>query len=93
MDSSLYDSVEGGIVASCAGRGLAQNSLLVFECSALQDLRVSFAPLFQRAATMQQFMWQPDLMPVAQFQVSEQCRELIQAMDQTSNQPGWLEQM
>ena len=29
--------------------------------------RVSFAPLFQRAATMKQFMWQPDLMRVAQF--------------------------
>ena len=33
---------------------------LVFECTALQDLRMSFAPLFQRATTMQQFMWQPD---------------------------------
>ena len=40
---------------------------LVFECTALQDLRVSFAALFQRATTMKQFMWQPDLMRVAQF--------------------------
>ena len=39
---------------------------LVFECTALQDLRVSFAALFQ-ATTMKQFMWQPDLMRVAQF--------------------------
>ena len=29
---------------------------LVFECTALQDLRVSFAPLFQQATTMQQSM-------------------------------------
>ena len=27
---------------------------------------VSFAPLFQRATTVQRFMWQPDLMRVAQ---------------------------
>ena len=40
---------------------------LVFECTALQDLRVSSAALFQRATTMKQFMWQPDLMRVAQF--------------------------
>ena len=40
---------------------------LVFDCSALQDLQVSFAALFQRATTVKQFMWQPDLMRVAQF--------------------------
>ena len=40
---------------------------LVFECNALQDLRVSFAALVQRATTMQQFKWQPDLMRVAQI--------------------------
>ena len=50
----------------CAG-GLRDEMHLVFECTALQDLRMSFAPLFQRATTMQQFMWQPDLMRVAQF--------------------------
>ena len=40
---------------------------LVFECTALQDLRVPFTALFQQATTMKQFMWQPDLMRVAQF--------------------------
>ena len=40
---------------------------LVFECTALQDLRVSFAALLQQATTMKQFMWQPDLMRAAQF--------------------------
>ena len=40
---------------------------LVFECTALQDLRVSLAELFQRATTMKQFMWQLDVMRVAQF--------------------------
>ena len=50
----------------CAG-GLGDEMHLVFECTALQDLRVTFAALFQRATTMKQFMWQPDLMRVAQF--------------------------
>ena len=50
----------------CAG-GLGDEMQLVFEYPALQDLRVSFAPLFQRATTMQQFMWRPDIMRVAQF--------------------------
>ena len=40
---------------------------LVFECTALQDLRVSFAALFQRATTMKQFMRRPDHMRAAQF--------------------------
>ena len=45
---------------------------LIFECNALQDLCVSFAPLeglFQRATTMQQFMWQPDLVLIFWEQV------------------------
>ena len=54
------------ICSLCAG-GLGDEMHLVFECTALQDLWVSFAPLFQRATTKQQFMWQPDLMQVAQF--------------------------
>ena len=40
---------------------------LVFECTALQDLRNAFAPIFEGAATMQQFMWQPNLLQVSRF--------------------------
>ena len=54
-------------ICQLCGSGVGDEMHLVFECEALQDLRVSFAPLFQRAATMQQFMWQPDLMRVARF--------------------------
>ena len=50
----------------CAG-GLGDEIHLVFECTALQDIWVSLAPLFERATFMQQFMWQPDLMRVVQF--------------------------
>ena len=39
----------------------------MFECTALQDLRVSFAPLLQQATTMKQFMWQPDLIRAARI--------------------------
>ena len=35
--------------------------LLVFDCTAMQDLRAYFAAVFQQATTMKQFMWQPDL--------------------------------
>ena len=44
---------------------------MVFECEALQTTRENFAGLFGPAkVTMQQFMWQADLVQVAQF-VSE----------------------
>ena len=69
---------------------------LVCECTALQDLRVSFAPLFQRAAIMQQFMWQADRMRVAHFLEAggRMMQEIdLAAMGHTFNQPGWLEQM
>ena len=59
---------------------------------------LDLAALFQRATTMKQFMWQPDLMRVAQIidagvYTCGGCGRLIQAVDQTSKQPGWLEQI
>ena len=40
---------------------------LVFECHGLADLREQFASVFQERQTMQQFMWQPDMLQVAKF--------------------------
>ena len=40
---------------------------LVFECHGLADLRAQFASVFQERQTMQQFMWQPDMLQVAKF--------------------------
>ena len=40
---------------------------VVFECSALQDLREQYASLFVSVCTMQQFLWQDDLISVAKF--------------------------
>ena len=40
---------------------------LVFECHGLADLREQFASIFQERQTMQQFMWQPDMLQVAKF--------------------------
>ena len=68
---------------------------LVFEYITLQNFQVSFALLFRQATTMQQFVWQPDpieLLSVLKL-VYEGCGNLMQAMDQTSNKPGRLEQM
>ena len=35
--------------------------------SCLADLREQFASIFQERQTMQQFMWQPDMLQVAKF--------------------------
>ena len=40
---------------------------LVFECAAMADLRGQFPDIFQPHQTMQQFMWQPNLLQVAKF--------------------------
>ena len=40
---------------------------LVFECRSLADLREQFADIFQGRQTMQQFMWQPDMLQIAKF--------------------------
>ena len=40
---------------------------LVFECHGLADLREQFASMIQERQTMQQFMWQPAMLQVAQF--------------------------
>ena len=36
-------------------------------CSHVADLREQFASVFQERQTMQQFMWQPDMLQVAKF--------------------------
>ena len=40
---------------------------LVFECRSLADLREQFTNIFQERQTMQQLMWQPDMLQVAKF--------------------------
>ena len=39
---------------------------MVFECHGLTDLREKFASIFQERQTMQQVMWQPTMLQVAQ---------------------------
>ena len=38
-----------------------------FECAAMTDLHGQFPDIFQPHHTMQQFMWQPNLLQVAKF--------------------------
>ena len=40
---------------------------LVFECHSLADMREQLANISQGRQTMQQFMWQPDMLQVAKF--------------------------
>jgi len=52
----------------CDGHVLGDELHLVFECPSLQHLRGKFAALFGPGIdTMQQFMWQADLLNVARF--------------------------
>ena len=58
-------------VCSVCGSGqVCDEHHLVLECAALQALRGRWLHLFEGCATMQQFMWQADLVGVAEF-VSE----------------------
>ena len=51
---------------------------MVFECPALQSVRDKYAALFvDGASTMQQFMWQQDVIGVAHF--VQDCFDLLDA--------------
>ena len=54
------------ICPHCASNVVGDERHMVFECEALQTTRENFAGLFGPAiVTMQQFMWQGDLVQVA----------------------------
>ena len=61
---------------------------MIFECPALQGVRNKYAALFGCGThTMQQFMWQENLMGVAHFVM--ECFAMLDEMidDDPSNQP------
>ena len=54
-------------VCQLTGFGFGDEMHLVFECAMMADLRGPFPDIFQAHQTMQQFMWQPNLLEVAKF--------------------------
>ena len=54
-------------VGQLCGTGFGDEMHLVFECAVITDLRGQFPYIFQAHQTMQQFMWQPNLLQVAKF--------------------------
>ena len=54
-------------VCQLCGTSFGDEMHLVFECAAMTDLRGQFPDIFQPHQTMQQFMWQPNLLQVAKF--------------------------
>ena len=54
-------------VCQLCGTDFGDEMHLVFECAAMADLRGQFPYIFQPHQTMQQFMWQPNLLQVAKF--------------------------
>ena len=51
----------------CQLCGFGDEMHLVFECAGMADLRGQFPDIFQPRQTMQQFMWQPNLLQIAIF--------------------------
>ena len=54
-------------VCQLCGTGFGDELHLVFECAAMADLRGHFPDIVEAHQTMQQFMWQPNLLQVARF--------------------------
>ena len=54
-------------VCQLCGTGFGDEMHLVFECAAMADLRGQFPGIFQPHQTMQQFMWQPNMLQVVKF--------------------------
>ena len=54
------------VCPKCAGQ-FCDEFHLVFECPFLAPVRAQFEPLFHNRFTMKQFMWQPDMVGVANF--------------------------
>ena len=54
-------------VCQLCGTGFGDEMHLVFECAAMADMRGQFPDIFQPHQTMQQFMWQPNMLQVAKF--------------------------
>ena len=54
-------------VCQPCGTGFGDEMHLVFECAAMADLRGQSPDIPQPHQTMQQFMWQPDMLQVAKF--------------------------
>ncbi len=69
----------------CDQHVLGDERHLVFECPAVQSIRDQYPALFATAIqTMQQFMWQLDIVSVAHFVMD--CFDHLDAVS-TSNQP------
>ena len=54
-------------VCQLCGTGFGDEMHLVFASAAVADLRGQLPDIFQPHQTMQQFMWQPNLLQVAKF--------------------------
>ena len=66
-DCTLCGSVSVQGLAAAGPAEYGDEMHLVFEGHGLADLREQFASIFQERQTMQQFMWQPDMLQVAKF--------------------------
>ena len=65
----------------------------MFECVALQDLRVQMPLIFMGVTTMRGFMQQRDLRSVAAFisTAVKRGQDVTSGSGRTPHQPGWLE--
>ena len=71
----------------CATGTLGDEKHLIFECPELQCFREQWPHLFEGPQTMLAFMWQDDLIGVANF-VNACIRKMNPPEDRASDQPG-----
>ena len=75
-------------------QGIGDDLHLVFECAALQDLRVQMPMIFMGGTNMRGFMQQRDIRSVA-TSISTAVKHVrdvaCSGSDRTPHQPGWLE--
>ena len=72
-------------VCELCGTGFGDEMHLVFECTSLADLRDCFPEVFHAGQTMQQFMWQPNLLQVSKFLIAGMKRMQTIGPDDGSN--------
>ena len=65
--SARHSRVERSRHAARPAYLFAETPRMSDECAAMTDLRGQFPDIFQPQQTMQQFMWQPNLLQVAKF--------------------------
>ena len=77
-------------VCQLYGTGFGDELHLVFECAVMADLHGHFPHIFEAHQTMQELMWQPNLLQVAKFLDAGMERlQTVDGVEHLTSQAGW----